>query len=74
MLGASNSNLTNDQIALIAGIPQLQQLEIGWNSQITDLSPLLTCKTLQKVNMSRNDTAALASIEGRANFTIEFFD
>lgn len=74
MLSANNCSLTNDQIAVIAEIPQLTTLGIGWNEQITDLSPLLDCKTLEEVYLSRSDTEALASIEGRANFAIRFFD
>jgi len=74
MLDANHCNLVNDQIASIAAIPQLRELQICWNEQLTDLSPLLACKTLEKVVVNSYSTLALASIEGKAHFAIEFRD
>lgn len=72
MLEANNTHLTNDQLAAISALPQLTELQIGWNEQLTDLSPLLSCGTLTKLYINPESTEALASIEGRAQFTIEF--
>jgi len=74
ILDANHCNLRNDQIAAIAAIPQLRELQVCWNEQITDLSPLLACPTLEKVVVNSYSTEALASIEGKAHFTIEYRD
>ena len=73
-LDANHCELTNDQIAQIAALPGLKELQVCWNEKITDLSPLLACPTLEKVTVCSNYTEALASIEGKARFTIEFRD
>ena len=71
-LFANNCNLTNAQIAEIAALPQLQEVQVCWNDSVTDLSPLLACETLEKVVVNYSNVAAIASIEGKANFTIEY--
>ena len=73
-LDANRCNLTNDQIALIAAIPQLRELHISGNENVTDLSPLLACQTLEKVFLNSYGKEAIASIEGKAHFTIEYQD
>ena len=73
MLEANHTSLTNDQILAIAALPQLAELQIGWNEQLTDLSPLLSCGTLTKLYINQDNTEAIASIEGRTQFTIEYF-
>jgi len=71
-LRVNSTNLTNDQIAIIAGIPQLRELHVGWNEELTDLSPLLSCKTLEKLYINQDNSEAIASMEGKAQFTIEY--
>jgi len=71
-LDASHCELTNDQIALIAAIPGLEELQIPWNDKATDLTPLLSCPTLKKAVLNDYSAEAIASIEGKAQFTIEF--
>ncbi len=73
MLDANGADLTNDQIVTIAALPQLTELMIGWNEQVTDLSPLLSCDTLTKLIINQDNAEAIASIEGKAQFTIEYY-
>jgi Leucine-rich repeat (LRR) protein len=73
VLSINHCNITNDQIASIAAIPQLRELRICWNEKITDLSPLLTCKTLEKIIINSDNTDAIASVEGKTQFSIEFW-
>lgn len=74
VLAINHCKITNDQIASIAAIPQLRELQLCWNEKITDLSPLLACKTLEKVTVNSYSTEAIASVEGKAQFAIEFWD
>ena len=71
-LYANHCELTNDQIALIAAIPGLQEVQLCWNEKLTDLTPLLSCTTLTKVVLNDYSTEAIASIEGKARFAIEY--
>ena len=73
-LDANHCDLTNEQIALLAAIPGLKELQVCWNEKVTDLSPLLSCPTLEKVVVNSYSKEALASIEGKAHFTIEYRD
>ena len=72
-LDASHAGLTNEQISSLAAIPQLKELRLGWNEKVTDLSPLLSCGTLERLLINQDNTEAIASIEGKAHFTIEFY-
>ena len=71
-LGANHCELTNEQVALLAALPGLKELDVSWNEQITDLSPLLACPTLEKLIINRDNAEALASIQGKAKFAIEY--
>ena len=69
-LNAENCNLTDRQIVTIAALTGLNELSLSWNQNITDLTPLLSSGTLEKLTLSRDMTEALASIEGRTDFEI----
>ena len=71
LLYADQCNLTNEQIEQIANIAGLQEVQLCWNNELTDLTPLLSCGTLTKVMLNSDQTEAIASIEGKARFAIE---
>ena len=73
-LDANHCDITNEQIALLAALPGLKELQVCWNEKVTDLSPLLSCPTLEKVVVNSYSKEAIASIEGKARFTIEYRD
>ena len=52
--------------------PELEELEIPWNEDLTDLTPLLELENLRKVRISANMEAARASLDGADyNFGLE---
>ena len=70
----SGVQLTNEQLAIIAALPGLESINLTNNEALTDLTPLLGCDTLKEIGISARMEAAIASIQGKAQFTIKAED
>ena len=65
-LSAHGSALTQERLeALVRAHPELEELQIPYNHEITDLSFLLEAKELRYVLVSGDMNEAIASLEGR---------
>ena len=51
--------------ALVASHPELEELQIPYNIEVTDLTPLLGMENLRRVVINREMTEAAASIQGK---------
>ena len=67
--GFSRESTAGDVNALFAEFvgnhPELAELDIPWNEELTDLTPLLELESLQKVRISANMEEARESLEGK---------
>ena len=62
-LSCHNSGISNEQLrAFVEAHPMLEQLDLRWNPQFTDLSCLLSLKELRQVWVSENMPEAIASL------------
>ena len=62
-LSCHRSGITNEQLkAFVEAHPMLEQLDLRWNTQLTDLSCLLELKELRKVQVSEDMPKAIASL------------
>ena len=57
----------NDELLerLVREHPELRRLNIAWNEDLTDLTPLLSLQELEYLEVSENMYAALDSLQGR---------
>ena len=67
---AHSCSIQDSDIALIAALKGLRELEIPYNQAVTDLSPLLACETLERLYISADMRKALEAISGKAHFEI----
>jgi hypothetical protein len=67
---AHDCRLKNSDIPLLAAIPGLKDLEIPYNQEVTDLSPLLASETLERLFISADMRGALKDIGESARFEI----
>ena len=72
-LEAGNCNIKNDDIRAIAERhPELEELILSWNShQLSDLTPLLSMPNLRYVRISKDLSAAIASLGDGFGFRLE---
>ena len=67
---AHSCSVQDSDIALIAALKDLRELEIPYNQAVTDLTPLLACQTLERLYISADMRKALEAISGKAHFEI----
>ena len=61
-----DKKLNNASLAkLAADHPELRELNISWQDNVTDLTPLLELDSLEEVRVSRNMTQAIDSLNGK---------
>ena len=66
-MGAAGDLHTDaDLAAFAADHPELRSLWLGWVEGITDLTPLLALKDLERVGISQNMEAAIHSLDGQS--------
>lgn len=70
-LRAGWTQLADADIETIATLEGLRELQIDGQDKLTDLSPLLSCETLEKLYVSADMQKALDSIADKAGFAIE---
>ena len=71
MLWASNCGITQEQFsALVEAHPELEEVHIPWNDQVTDASPLLKLEDLRYVKLSNNMQKAIASLGDGLGFEL----
>ena len=71
-LDANDCGFTNEQFkAFVAAHPELEEVQISWNPQLTDLSCLLQLETLRKVQLSSNMAQAKASLGEGYGFELQ---
>lgn len=70
-LRAGWTQLSDADIETIAKIEGLRELQIDGQEQLTDLTPLLSCETLEKVYVSAEMEKALDTVRDKAAFEIE---
>ena len=67
-----NCRMSNEELAEFAAEhPELREIDIPWNQQLTDLTPLLSLENLERVQVSRNMEKAVATLEGQGSFRLE---
>jgi len=70
-LRADNCGITDEQLEAFAEAhPMLEQLDLRWNPQLTDLSCLLRLEKLREVYVSRDMDAAVASLGEGGGFRL----
>ncbi len=73
-LSLVEDQLTDGDIQVLAGMTQLEALNLGWN-EISDLSPLAGLTNLTTLSLWGNRLRSLAGIEGLANLAyLDFSD
>ena len=61
-----NDENSNEQFAeFIRNHPELRELQISWNNAITDLTPVLNLKNLERLRVSYDMDAAISSLDGK---------
>ena len=71
-LDANDCGFTNEQFkAFVAAHPELEEVQISWNPQLTDLSCLLQLENLRKVQLSSNMAQAKASLGEGYGFELQ---
>ena len=71
-LSCHRSNINNGQIrAFVESHPELESLDLRWNPQLTDLSPLMKLDRLQTVYLSSDMPKAAESLSSEHGFTLE---
>ena len=74
-LGAAGDLHSNEDLAAFAADhPELRELFLGWAEDLTDLTPLLALENLEKVSISRDLRAAIASLDGQSCEWLEIRD
>ncbi len=69
--GAAGDLHSNEDLAAFAADhPELRALFLGWEEDITDLTPLLALEDLERVSVNQNMREAIASLDGQ-NFAFE---
>ena len=70
-VSAQDCGWTNEAFAaFVAQHPELEQLDLRWNPQLTDLSPLLSLQNFRQVEVSRNMNAAMRSLGDGFGFAL----
>lgn len=65
-LSAHGSHMDQAQFeALLAAHPELEELQIPYNNEITDLTPLLEMENLRQLLVNRDMKQAVASLDGK---------
>ena len=71
-LNADDCGFTNEQFrAFVEAHPELEEVQISWNQQLTDVSCLLALENLRKVQLSSNMTQAKASLGAGYGFELK---
>ncbi|MBQ3159334.1 MAG: hypothetical protein IJC00_02645, partial [Clostridia bacterium] len=71
-LSCHRSGMTNEQLkAFVEAHPMLEQLDLRWNTQLTDLSCLLELKGLRQVFVSEDMQRAIRSLGEGHEFRLE---
>ena len=71
-LNADDCGFTNEQFkAFVEAHPELEEVQISWNPQLTDVSCLLNLENLRKVQLSSNMTQAKASLGAGYGFELQ---
>ena len=71
-LSCHRSGMSNEQLqAFVKAHPMLEQLDLRWNPQLTDLSCLLALKELREVWVDQTMTQAIASLGEEYGFRLE---
>ena len=74
-LGAAGDLQNNEDLAaFVSDHPELRELFLGWAEDLTDLTPLLALENLEKVSISRDLRAAIASLDGQSCEWLEIRD
>ena len=75
-LSAHGDGLTQEDLENIARLhPELEELQIPWNREISDLTPLLELRELRMLRVSRDMNKAIESLDGREyGFELEIQD
>lgn len=74
-LGAAGDLHNNEDLAaFVSDHPELRELFLGWAEDLTDLTPLLALENLEKVSISRDLRAAIASLDGQSCEWLEIRD
>ncbi|MBQ6076457.1 MAG: hypothetical protein IJK86_09970 [Lachnospiraceae bacterium] len=60
--------------AFIEQHPETEEIDIRWNPDLTDLSPLYSLPILRRVTISHNMSDAESSLDGDFNFDLEIRD
>ena len=69
---AAASGMTNEQLkAFVEAHPMLEQLDLRWNTQLTDLSCLLELRGLRQVFVSEDMQRAIRSLGEGYGFRLE---
>ena len=64
-LTAHNSKMTNEDVAgIAANHPELIELQMSWNREVTDLTPLLQLENLTFLRISHDMEEAIRSLDG----------
>ena len=70
-LTAHNAQLDNETLAqLVSDHPELEELHISWNQDLTDLTPVLQLENLRYLRVSNNMNAAIDSLGGEYHFEL----
>ena len=71
-LNADDCGFTNEQFkAFVEAHPELEEVQISWNPQLTDVSCLLNLENLRKVQLSPNMAQAKASLGAGYGFELQ---
>ena len=64
--GATGAGWTNESFAAFVGQhPELEEIEVSWSMELTDLTPLLQLEKLTLVHLNRQMEAAIDSLSGQ---------
>ena len=64
--GATSAGWTNERFARFVGQhPELEEVEVSWSMELTDLTPLLQLENLRQVHLNRQMEEAINSLSGQ---------
>ena len=65
--GATGAEWTNERFAAFVGQhPELEEIEISWSMELTDLTPLLELENLRQLHLNAQMEEAIRSLDGQS--------